>query len=206
MRNILYFFLFISIASCTSNTIFKKPDDLITPDKMVDLLTDMYLATAAKPSTNKNKERNIDYTYLVFEKHGIDTAQFRRSNYYYTTKIDDYEAIFERVKTRIEKLNTDFKFIKNERDSIKKDSIQKIKFTKDSIIKVKFTLDSIFLDSINKTMIDTTLWYDLKKLKEIKISGKIDSLRMLVKKIDSLHKEEKLIKTDTIANKEKELH
>ena len=85
------------MVSCTSNTIYKKPDDLITNDSMVLLLSDLYLATASKMYKNKLKERNIDYTFLVYEKYRVDTARFRRSNFYYTTKIDEYEKIYKRV-------------------------------------------------------------------------------------------------------------
>jgi hypothetical protein len=201
MRSILYLFLFICIASCTSNTIFKKPDDLIGEDKMVDLLTDLYLTTAAKTSKNTNGKRNIDYTFLVYEKHGIDSAQFRRSNYYYTTKIDDYEIIYERVKNRIEKLNKNFSSLKKERDSIIKDSIKQVKFIKDSLIKVTYTLDSIFLDSINKTIIDTTARYNLEKIKLFQNSGKLDSLRSVIKKNDSIKNAEILQEIDSLVTK-----
>ena len=80
MKNILLFLIAISIAACTSNTIFKKPDDLIYKEEMVDLLTDLYIATAAKSSRNQDKERNVDYSFIVFEKYGIDSSRFKRSN------------------------------------------------------------------------------------------------------------------------------
>jgi len=148
MQKLLYLFLFILIASCTSNTIFKKPDDLIGKEEMVNLLTDMYIATAAKSSKNIHKDRNIDYTHLVFEKYGIDTGRFRRSNFYYTTKIDEYEAIYKEVETNIKSLNDSYKFIKKEKDSIRKDSFATVRKIKDSIAKAKLALDSITMDSI----------------------------------------------------------
>jgi hypothetical protein len=102
---------------------------------MVDLLTDLYLATAAKTAKNLDKERNVDYTQLVFEKHGIDSARFKRSNFYYTAKIDVYEAIFKEVKSRIALKNDSFKSMKKKRDSLKNDSIQKVILKRDSLRK-----------------------------------------------------------------------
>tara|TARA_B110000967_G_C18901977_1_gene576540 strand:+ start:11693 stop:12121 length:429 start_codon:yes stop_codon:yes gene_type:complete len=127
--------LCVFVFSCTSNTIFKKPDDLIEKEEMVDLLTDLYLATAAKTAKNLEKERNVDYTQLVFEKHGIDSARFKRSNFYYTAKIDAYEAIFKEVKSRIASKNGSFKLMKKKRDSLKNDSIRKVIIKRDSLRK-----------------------------------------------------------------------
>ena len=125
------------MVSCTSNTIYKKPDDLITNDSMVLLLSDLYLATASKMYKNKLKERNIDYTFLVYEKYRVDTARFRRSNFYYTTKIDEYEKIYKRVEAKLKALNTDFKVIKKSGDSIRRDSILKAKELRNYLKKKK---------------------------------------------------------------------
>jgi arsenate reductase-like glutaredoxin family protein len=137
MKKIALTLLCIFAFSCTSNTIFKKPDDLIEKEKMIDLLTDLYLATAAKTAKNLQKERNVDYTQLVFEKHGIDSARFKRSNFYYTAKIDVYEAIFKEVKSRIASKNDTFKSLKKKRDSLKNDSIRKVIIKRDSLRKTR---------------------------------------------------------------------
>ena len=148
MQKILYIFVIILVASCTSNTIFKKPDDLIGKEEMVNLLTDMYLATAAKNTKNLNNKRNVDYTYLVFEKYGIDSGRFKRSNFYYTTKIDEYEVIYSGVEANIKALNESYKFIKREKDSILKDSLAVVRKIKDSIVKLQIRKDSIAFNTI----------------------------------------------------------
>lgn len=148
MRNFLYILIFILVASCTSNTIFKKPDDLISKEEMVNLLTDLYIATAAKNVKNENGDKKIDYTFLVFDKYGIDTTRFSNSNFYYTTKIDEYEAIYKKVEERIKSKNKEYKGIKKIKDSIRKDSLKEVKFTRDSINKIAKRLDSIKQDSV----------------------------------------------------------
>lgn len=173
MRNILYIVIFVLVASCTSNTIFKKPDDLISKEKMVDLLTDMYLSTAAKQVKNTNGNKNIDYLFLVFEKHGIDTARFSRSNYYYTTIIDEYESIYQQVEKRIKNYESDFKGIKRVKDSIKKDSIKRVKFINDSIYKIQAKLDSIKNDSLMRAAginMDSIIKVEKEIFEEIKDS------------------------------------
>jgi uncharacterized protein YcfL len=127
MKNSIFLLIVILLASCTSNTIFKKPKDLISKDSMVLLLSDLFIATSSKFYENKYDERNIDYTFLVYEKYGIDSARFKRSNYYYTTKIDVYEKIYKEVESKLELLNKEFKTEKRIKDSIRRDSLKSIK-------------------------------------------------------------------------------
>lgn len=154
MKKGLVLLLMIGIISCTSNTIYKKPEDLISKDSMVILLTDLYLASSSKIYRNKFDERNIDYTYLIYEKYKIDSARFRRSNFYYTTKIDDYEKIYKGIEQNLEVLSKKYKGIKKVKDSIRKDSITKVRKIRDSIKKLEKQkkLDTLSVkktDSIN---------------------------------------------------------
>tara|TARA_B100000809_G_scaffold22902_1_gene20048 strand:- start:13416 stop:14027 length:612 start_codon:yes stop_codon:yes gene_type:complete len=203
MKKSFLLFLFIGLISCTSNTIFKEPDDLIPKEKMVELITDLYLTNSAKSYRNNLKERNIDYTFLVYEKHGIDSTRFKRSNFYYTTKIDDYEDIYLEVEKNIKALNTNFKAIKKERDSIKNDSIKTIRFVKDSILKVAILKDSVLLDIINMQMKDSTQRYDLKKVKRLRRTLNMDSLRKAhpFKEIDTISAKLDSLQTKTFSKR-----
>ena len=109
MKRISYIlFLSFFLWNCTSNTIIKKPKNLIPKEKMVDLLTDMLLASGAQKIKNDNLERNVNYFPLVFEKYHIDSTQFKESNYYYTSKIDDYNDILGKVGERLNKIKSQF--------------------------------------------------------------------------------------------------
>ena len=117
------------VISCTSNTILKKPDDLIPRDKMVNLLTDLLLANSADNIRNTQDKRNVQYFPLVFEKYQVDSAQFRASNYYYTSRIDDYDKIMKEVETRFQTLIVTYQKEQRETDSLKRletDSIRRI--------------------------------------------------------------------------------
>lgn len=129
--------------NCTSNTIIKKPDNLIPEDQMVDVLTDLFLATGGKNIKNIHLQRNVNYYSLVYDKYLIDSTQFKESNYYYTSKIDDYDKILKRVDDRLKKLKDQLEEEKNLQDSIKKmerDSLKLLKIEKDSLKLLKSTI------------------------------------------------------------------
>lgn len=129
--------------ACTSNTIIKKPDDLIPKNQMVDLLTDMLIATGAENIKNIELERNVNYFPLVFEKYGIDSTRFKESNHYYTSQIDDYEKILKKVDERLkamkEKLDNEIKL----QDSLKNDSIKNLRENFKKRLKRPLKIDSL---------------------------------------------------------------
>lgn len=105
-RNLLVLVIIVFGVSCTSNTIFDKPKDLISKDSMVLLLTDMYLATSAQSQKNKFLEKEENYIALVYEKHKVDSTRFNTSNMYYTSKTDAYTEILQEVKLNLDSLKT----------------------------------------------------------------------------------------------------
>ncbi len=111
MKKIILSFLIFSLISCTSNTIYKKPKNLIPKDTMVMLLTDMYLASSARYSKNINQKRDVNYMFLVYEKYKIDSLRFQESNTYYTSKLEVYEDLLKQAKNNLIK----------QRDTIKTD-------------------------------------------------------------------------------------
>ena len=89
------------LCSCTSNTIFEKPKDLIPKDTMSLLVQEMMVASSATFIKNKDMERNINYMPLVYDKFKIDSVRFQTSNLYYMSKIDEYKLIFEDAKNSL---------------------------------------------------------------------------------------------------------
>jgi len=122
MYKIIYItFLSLLLINCTSNTIIKKPDNLIPKNQMVDVLTDMFLASGGENIKNIHLERKVNYFPLVFEKHHIDSTQFKESNFYYVSRIDDYEEILKKVDERLQRLKQ-----LNEEEISLQDSIKNI--------------------------------------------------------------------------------
>ena len=134
MKHTTIFLIFMTLlASCSSNTIYDEPKDLIPKDSMVLLLKDLYLATSAKSIKNKKQQKKISYTPLVYNTYKIDSLRFSTSNFFYTSKVDVYEPMLDQVMALLKKEQVFFTEAKKIKDSIFNDSIKKKKekMTKD---------------------------------------------------------------------------
>lgn len=121
MKHIIYIiFIVVLLSSCTSNTIYEKPENLLSKKEMVNILTDMYLAEGARSVQNKDAERLVDYMPLVYEKYKIDSVRFAESNFYYNTRIDDYEEILKTVDQRLKDMKIKYEAIAKKEDSIRR--------------------------------------------------------------------------------------
>ncbi|MFY9243830.1 MAG: DUF4296 domain-containing protein [Polaribacter sp.] len=143
MKKISYLLLFIFMVSCTSNTIYKKPVDLIPKDSMSLLVQELMLASSAEFLINKNLQRNINYMPFVYDRFKIDSARFQSSNLYYMSKIDDYQRIFQDAENSLKQQKDYYDAITKRLDSIRKDSIKNI-----GTKKLELKKDSISKDSI----------------------------------------------------------
>ncbi|MFD1314976.1 DUF4296 domain-containing protein [Namhaeicola litoreus] len=114
--NPLTFLLFVLILACQGKTHIPKPENLIPPEKMENLLYDMYVANGAVSAENKNGDKNIKYMSFISLKYQIDSVQFAISNEYYTSQVDEYRRILENVKKRLEE---DRELVRFEMDSIR---------------------------------------------------------------------------------------
>jgi hypothetical protein len=124
MKKISCILIFSFLTSCTSNTIFEKPKDLIPKDTMSLLVQQMMIASSSKFIKNKNLERRINYMPLVFDLFKIDSIRFQTSNLYYMSTIDDYQSIFEDAQASLESEKTIYDDIKTRKDSLRTDSIR----------------------------------------------------------------------------------
>ena len=149
MKKLSFLLLFIFLISCTSNTIFEKPKDLIPRDTMSLLIQDMMIASSAKFVKNKNKEKKINYMSFVYDKYKIDSLRFQNSNFYYISKIDLYEEIITDAKVKLEKKKKFYSNLKKTQDSIKKN-------------KRKKKLDTLYLSYIDTTKINFKKGLNLK--------------------------------------------
>ena len=147
MKNYCLFLCVFLLASCTSNTIFKAPKDLIPRDSMSLLIQEMMIASAAKNIKNNNFEKKINYMPFVYDVFKIDSVRFQSSNLYYMSKIDLYQEIFTDAKTTLESKKEALSNLKNTLDSIRRDSIQ---FIKDNDLKRKSPLKNRTFNKVLK--------------------------------------------------------
>ncbi len=133
--------LIIILFSCNNIERPKKPDNLISKETMVDVITDISLMNAAKGMNKDLLEKNaINPANYIYKKYNIDSIQFASSNNYYAYDVKEYEKIYMIVKERLEKKKDEYKLLqeqeKKERDSIRKvkkkerDSIKKLNYNK----------------------------------------------------------------------------
>ncbi len=135
--------LSVFFSACTSNTIIKKPENLIPKEQMVDLLTDIFIANGGDNIKNINLQRSTNYFPFVFEKYKIDSTRFRESNYYYTSRIDDYDEILEKVDKRLKALKEQYDKEIKLADSIKRVRKDSIKTSKNAIFRESKKIDSL---------------------------------------------------------------
>ena len=163
MKSFFYICIGLFLVSCTSNTIYKKPDNLIPKDSMISLLTDMYIASSAKNQKNKFLKREKNYMFLVYEKYRIDSTRFDASNIYYTSMVDEYTEILNKVKKNIDSLDVLYRKKQEVQDSIK--GIKKEgKLKRDTVLDKELLLNDLPKELIKREDRE----FEKKDLKKIK--------------------------------------
>ncbi len=104
MKQLFYSLILVMVLGCSGIDKPKKPKNLISKDKMSEIMYDLYILNAAKGVNRKILEANgimpLEYLY---KKYSIDSLQFAESNTYYAYDSKAYSAIIEKVKKDLEK-------------------------------------------------------------------------------------------------------
>ena len=131
----------------------ERPDNLISKEKMADVLIDMFIVNSAKGVNKRVLERNgVNPETYILDKHGIDSLQFAQSNAYYAYDIEGYKKIMDDVAGKIE------------RQKVKYDSINKVeeaerKRKNDSVkaaTRAKYTKPKVKIDSAKAALEKTS--------------------------------------------------
>lgn len=122
-KQIIIVLISLLIIACQVVDKPKKPKNLISKDKMVDVMYDLNVLNAAK-GVNKNvlEINGIQPERYLFKKHQIDSTQFALSNNYYAYDTKTYEEIVEKVKERMEEDKIKYEALA-EKEKKKQDSI-----------------------------------------------------------------------------------
>ena len=122
LKSILALILIFGYASCQDVKKPEIPSDLIPQEKMVDILSEVYIINASRNVNNKLiKKRNLQLDSIVYNKYQVDSLQFVESNAYYSSDLEVYRNLMTQVQDRLIILQKE------------KDSIYKIVFKQDSI-------------------------------------------------------------------------
>jgi len=160
------------VVSCYQYKKPEKPKNLISKNKMVDILIDVRLISSAN-ATNKKimEDHGINPETYVFTKHDIDSLQFALSNDYYAFYSKEYEAIYTKVIDSLKELESFYKALE-----LKEEEEAKAKKKQDSINLIN-KMDSLGLikmkDSLKIKLEKDTLTETLLKKKFQEDKGKL---------------------------------
>lgn len=140
---IFVFIILLSIAleSC-GNEKANIPKNLIPQNTMEEILYDLAIIDGARIADPQGLiEAGISQQAFIFEKYKIDSLQFAESNNYYTSNIDGYIVMLEKVLSKIEIEKTVLDSIVKAETKIN-DSLNKI--AKDSIQQKSIRTHQVF--------------------------------------------------------------
>lgn len=131
--------ILLLVIGCQDVKYPEKPSNLIPKEKMIDILTEVYLSNAGR-SYNLRIVRDSGYKLdsLMYKKYAIDSLQFAKSHAYYVNDLDNYAGMFDVVVLNLEKMKIGADSLKAQyeehrriKDSIKTDSLRAIEMEMD---------------------------------------------------------------------------
>ena len=145
------YFLIISamlflLSSCQDLQRTKRPDDLIPEEKMVDIITEVSLLQGARSYHKEILEQNgLNPREYIWRRFDVDSSQFARSSNFYAENYEQYQRIYDSVKSRLEEMKDVYDSLRQEEERVK-DSISAEVRSRDSL---RIRNDSLILiDSI----------------------------------------------------------
>lgn len=120
----------------------KKPENLISKEKMIAVLFDLAVVNSAKANNPQVlRKNNIEPMSYIYEKHGIDSIQFVESDRYYASIPKEHEEIFIAVEAGLEKekerLTKNKKMIDSLKTAKRKEGLKSSKKIKDSLRQIE---------------------------------------------------------------------
>lgn len=106
MKQLIPFLLIgLLVSACSLDKTVNPPKDVLSQDKMVDVLYDLHLTDGLFTTRNFNRDKTMNaengYSY-VFKKHGITRQTFDKSMQFYTRHSFALENIYRQVEQKFE--------------------------------------------------------------------------------------------------------
>jgi len=176
-RFILFIGIIFTVIGCNNLKGPEKPKNLISKDKMVDILIDAKLIISA---SSKNKiimrDSSLNINTYVYEKHKIDSLQFALSNNYYAFHVEDYEDIYTKLADSLDRLKTKLK----EKEA--KEWKEQTKREEDSLEQV--LKEIVRLKSLtNKDSIGALIKRDSVEIEDVLLEQSIEEIEDLIEPI-----------------------
>lgn len=119
--------ILLMLVACQDVKYPQAPENLIPEEQMMDIMADAYSGHAARSVNNRVLRSNqIQLDSSLYNKYGIDSLQFARSNAYYTVDLNRYEKLLKGVEERLmarkaeadSAMNRERKRLQNRKDSV----------------------------------------------------------------------------------------
>ena len=108
MKKLFYIVFCLFFFGCQHIERPEKPENLIPEATMVEILSEVYLGNAARNIDNKTmRKTGVKIDSFLFKKYAIDSLQFAKSNAYYASNLDTYNAIFQKIEQKLESLKNE---------------------------------------------------------------------------------------------------
>lgn len=93
----------VFLASCSDINHVERPDDFYGDEKMVDIMTDLYLMEASM-TANRTTFTGLEMLPhdFIYEKYETDSVVFAQNLNYYTDRNNKYKGIMEQVQLKLE--------------------------------------------------------------------------------------------------------
>lgn len=133
--------LLFNLLACQDTYEVNEPDELISKQKMIDIIEDMMLMDAAKNISSRQFRVNDIRLYDVIKtKYDIDSTRLRQNLEYYNQQFEVNIEIYDSVKARLQRRKNSVDSIAIVKDSIKMFNIDRNKKRQDSIKKAKVSV------------------------------------------------------------------
>ena len=79
----------------------EKPENLLSKDKMIQMLADAYIGNASRSKSYNNRilrNNGIHLDSILYKKHQVDSLTFVESNAYYASNLVVYNEIIAEVE------------------------------------------------------------------------------------------------------------
>jgi len=89
------------LAGCQDVKYPEKPENLLSKEKMVQMLADAYIGNASRSNRVNNRVLRTNGVHLdsiLYKKHQVDSLTFAESNAYYASNLDVYTEIISEVE------------------------------------------------------------------------------------------------------------
>ena len=132
MKNLSLLLFLMLILSCQTTDKIKKPDNLLTKDQMVAILSDIAVLKSANDVNSNRLSKYIESPFdYVTEKYQIDSLTIAQNIEYYNFQFNDnlsiYKRIEENIKERKQKIDSINIIIDSLKNSEKTNENKKVK-------------------------------------------------------------------------------